>query len=154
MLTVRRATCDDALSIAPRLREADVREIKAVGVHSIEDSLITGVTSPDPAYVAVDAEDTPQIIFGTHPSPDHFLGYVWMMATDAIKDNWVQVLRETRPWVDRISGHYNVLANAVHAENKVHIRWLRWAGFTFLREFEFNGNPFYEFAKITRTEVS
>lgn len=153
MLKVRRATREDALSIAPRLREADVREIKAVGVHSIEESLLTGVEAPDPTYVAVDENDVPQIIFGTHPSGEHFLGYVWMMATDVIKDNWVQVLRETRPWVEKISGHYHVLANAVHAENKVHIRWLRWAGFIFLREFEFKGNRFFEFAKMTRPEV-
>jgi hypothetical protein len=76
-----------------------------------------------------------------------------MMATDAIKDNWVQVLRETKPWVDRIRGHYHVLANAVHADNHVHIRWLRWAGFAFLREFEFNGSRFYEFAKLIPPEA-
>lgn len=153
MLTVRRATPEDAVDMASRLREADLKEILAVGRSSPEESLLVGLESPDPCYVAVDEDDRPQIIFGTVPSHEHFLGYVWMMATDAIKDNWVQVLRETKPWVDRIRGHYHVLANAVHADNHVHIRWLRWAGFVFLREFEFNGSRFYEFAKLIPPEA-
>lgn len=153
MLRVRRAVPEDAKHMAPRLRKADLKEIEAVGRSSPEEALLSGIESPDPCYVAVDEADNPQIIFGTTPSPDHFLGYVWMMATDSLKENWVQVLRETKPWVDRIRGHYTVLANAVHADNKVHIRWLRWAGFIFLREFEFNGNRFYEFAKMIPPEA-
>jgi hypothetical protein len=153
MLTVRRATPEDAVDLAQRLREADLREILAVGRSSPEESLLAGVNSPDPTYVAVDEAGVPQIIWGTHPSHDHFLGYVWMMASDSLEDHWVQVLRETRPWVDRIRGHYRVLANAVHKANATHIRWLRWAGFTFLREYEFNGEPFLEFAKLIPPEA-
>ncbi|HCL3314571.1 TPA: hypothetical protein N2A14_002579 [Pseudomonas aeruginosa] len=152
MLKVRRATHADAVDLAQRLREADLREIQAAGHSSAEESLLVGVNSPDPCYVAVDAEDTPHVIFGTHPSGDPLLGFIWMMASDQLKAHWVQVLRETRPWLDRMRGHYRVLANAVYAENTVHIRWLRWAGFTFLREFEFNGSRFYEFAKMIHHE--
>jgi hypothetical protein len=149
MLTVRRATPEDAVSLAKRLRKADLKEISAVGRTSPEESLMVGVLSPDSCYVAVDENDVPHIIFGTHPSDDHFLGYVWMMASEQITEHWVQILRETRPWIDTIRNHYRVLANAVHADNTVHIRWLRWAGFTFLKEYTFNGNRFYEFAKLT-----
>lgn len=152
MLTVRRATREDAVSLASRLREADLKEIQAVGVNSPESALLLGIESPDPCYVAVDQEDIPHIIFGTAPSDDPLLGYVWMMASDGLRDSWVQVLRETRPWLERIRGHYRVLANAVHADNTLHIRWLRWAGFTIIREFEFNGSRFYEFAKLINPE--
>lgn len=153
MLTVRRATPEDAVDLAKRLREADLREIQAAGRNSPEESLLSGVDSPDPTYVAVDEDGVPHIIWGTHPSDDHFLGFVWMMASDSLEEHWVQVLRETRPWIDRIRGHYRVLANAVHKDNSVHVRWLRWAGFTFLREFEFNGQPFLEFAKLIPPEA-
>lgn len=153
MLTVRRATPEDAVDLAQRLRKADLKEIRAVGSSSPEEALLAGVHSPDPCYVAVDEEDIPHIIFGTHPSHEHFLGYIWMMASDGIRRDWVQVLRETKPWIDRIRGHYRVMANAVHADNKVHIKWLRWAGFTFLREFELNGHRFYEFAKLIPPEA-
>lgn len=152
MLTVRRATHEDAVDMAPRLRQADLRELQAVGRKDPLEALLVGVGSPDPCFVAVDAQGKPQIIWGTCPSDEPYLGYVWMMATDAIKDHWVQILRETRPYLARIREHYRVLANAVHAENQVHIRWLKWAGFTFLREFDFNGHRFYEFAKLIPLE--
>lgn len=152
MLTVRRATPEDAVDLAKRLRKADLNEIQALGISNPEESLMRGLNGSDNCFVAVDEQDRPHIIFGTTPSDEHFLGYVWMMASDGLKENWIQVLRETRPWIDRIKGHYRVMANAVHAENKVHIKWLRWAGFTFLREYTFNGHRFYEFAQLTRLE--
>lgn len=152
MLTVRRATPEDAVSLAVRLREADLKEILAVGRTSPEDSLMAGVLSPDPCYVAVDEEDIPHIIFGTHPSDDPLLGYVWMMASDGLNENWVQVLRNTKPWLERVRGHYRILANAVHADNTLHIKWLRWAGFTILREVPYKGELFYEFAKLINPE--
>jgi hypothetical protein len=152
MLTVRRATVEDALDLAPRLREEDKKELLAIGM-TVEESLLEGVHSPDPCYVAVDDEGVPQIIFGTHPSDEHFLGFIWMVGTDAVKTHWIQVLRETRPWIERIRGHYTVLANAVHADNEVHIKWLRWAGFAFLRKIEINGHEFLEFAKLIPPEV-
>jgi len=148
-MTVRLATEADALSLADRLREADKREIiAAMGVP--KESLLLGVKSPDPTYVAVDEEDVPQIIFGTAPSPSPVLGFVWMMASPEIKECWVRLLRETPHWIDRMSEGYEVLGNVVHEENSVHIRWLKWAGFVFLRRVEFNGHFFYEFARMTK----
>ncbi|GGX91190.1 hypothetical protein GCM10007160_18350 [Litchfieldella qijiaojingensis] len=148
--TVRLATEADALSLAPRLRKADRKEIEAAD-RTPEEALLAGVRSPDPTYVAVDEEDVPHIIFGTAPSPDPILGFVWMMATPAIRLCWVRLLRETPQWIDRLSEDYSILANVVHADNSVHIRWLKWAGFIFLRKVQFNGESFYEFARVTNT---
>lgn len=149
MLTVRLATEEDVFDIAPRLREADLKEIRAVGVNTPEESLLEGLHSPDPCYVAVDG-GTPVVITGTHPSPVKDLGWIWMMATDDIQKHRIQIARQTRPLIKTMSGHYKILANAVHAENTLHIRWLLWAGFSILREFAFNGTRFYEFAMNMR----
>lgn len=153
MLTVRRATKEDVLSITPRLRKEDLLEVEASGRVSPEEALFIGLYSPDGCFVAVDSEDAPQIIFGTVPSHEPFMGFVWMMGTDAIKDNWVQVLRQTSYWLEKISDGYQLLTNAVHCDNKLHIKWLRWAGFHMLRKVEVNGNSFYEFAKLIRKGV-
>ena len=152
MLTVRQATPQDAISLASRLRKEDLKELQAVGSLTPEESLLFGFTSPDPCYVAVDENDVPHILGGVYPSHDQFIGYVWLVASDALSDNWVWVLRNSKYWIERIQGHYKVLANVVHAENTLHIKWLRWAGFTVLREVKFNGELFYEFAKITNPE--
>lgn len=153
MLTVRLATADDAVDLAKRLREADLKEIHAIGETEVAHSLLRGVQSPDPCYVAVDANDNPHVIFGTVPSPDPLIGFVWMMASDEISTHWIQLLRETKPWINTLSKHYEILANAVHADNQVHIKWLRWAGFSLLRKFELNGSLFYEFARLNTQEV-
>lgn len=147
--TVRLATEADALSLASRLRKADKIEIEASGGKA-KDVLLGGVRSPDPTYVAVDENDNPHIIFGTAPSGDPLLGFVWMMATPAIKLSWIRLLRETPFWIERLYGNYSVLANVVHTENSVHIRWLKWAGFIFLRKLTYNGYEFYEFARLSR----
>lgn len=154
MLTVRKARLEDALSISTRLRKDDLEELR---VSSFGDDVVTqledGFRESSACYVAVSEDDTPEIIFGVVPSPaDPLLGYVWMLGTDAIEKNWVQVIRETRPWLNRIQGKHTVLGNAVYSKNTVHIRWLRWAGFIFLRELLINGEVFYEFAAITNQE--
>lgn len=157
MLTVRKATEQDAVSLAPRLRQADLREIKAVHLEaaSPEESLITGVQSPDGCYVAVDDNDTPQIIFGTYPSGDPLVGYIWMMATDALVTYRTQLVRETGKWLQVIGSRYPLLTNLVHAQNRLHIRWLQRTGFTLLREVRFNGHSFYEFARLMNpTEIN
>ena len=150
-MTVRAATEADALSLADRLRAADLKEIEAQG-GTARESLLRGVRSPDPTYVAVDSEDTPHIIFGTAPSHTPVLGFVWMMATPAIRRCWVRLLRETPQWIDLMAEPYEALANAVHADNSVHIRWLKWAGFVFLRKINLSGEDFYEFARLTKRD--
>jgi len=149
-MTVRTATEEDALSIAGRLRQADLKEIHAAG-RDPESCLVEGVKEGDRCLVAVDEDDEPQIIFGTAPSPHPMLGFVWMMATPAIRDCWIQLLKETPRWTDELAHGYEVLGNLVHAENLLHIRWLKWAGFVFLRKVEFNGHGFYEFARMTKS---
>lgn len=154
MLTTRKATYEDIISIAGRLREADLREINAVGHEDPASALAAGMHDHGVVFVGVDAEDVPHMIFGVGDSDVEGLGIVWMMASDTINDHWVQMLRSTHDWVNRLGHGYTALANMVHADNKLHIRWLKWAGFVFLRKIEVNDHFFYEFAKIIPKEVT
>jgi hypothetical protein len=108
--------------------------------------------------VAVDKRNIPQIIFGVTPvpTPGISMGAVWMMASEDYKRWWVQILRETPYWTAQLGKGYDVLTNRVHAKNSVHIRWIKWAGFSFIREYpvEKTGEPFIEFAKITNNEAT
>ena len=98
MLTVRKATLEDAVSMTPNLREADLTEIYAVNgdAYNPEEALRLGINSPDGCYVAVDQNDEPQLIFGTCPSGDPMVGFVWMMATDGLITHKAQLFKETR----------------------------------------------------------
>ena len=149
MLTVRKATKEDAISLAPRLREIDKRELViSTGSTDIESILTEGIEISSACFVAVDSDDIPHIIFGVSPTSVSFTGCVWMVGTEAIKENWRQLLRETRQWVERLSTNYKLLINSVYVKNPIHLRWLKWAGFTFIKVFYVKGEPFAEFVLI------
>lgn len=152
MLTPRKATYEDVISIAGRLREADLKEIYAAGHTDPAAALTAGMHDHGTVLVGVDEEDVPHMIFGVGDSGVEGLGMVWLMAATTITDYWVQILRGTHEWVQRLGSGYSVLANMVHVDNKLHIRWLKWSGFVFLRKVEVNGHFFYEFAKIMPKE--
>lgn len=152
MLTVRKARPDDAVILAQNLRKDDRDEIFATGSLDVEKTIREGIEDSLECYVAVDGNDNPEIVFGVVETTDPIFGSVWMLGTPAIEQNWIQVLRETREWLTKLFGKFKIVGNAVWTQNEVHIRWLRWAGFTFLREVEFNNNTFYEFAAINQQE--
>lgn len=83
-------------------------------------------------------------MFGVVPWDDGSgVGNVWLLGTPAIEDIKVPFLRQSRSWLDRISKGFTGLRNHVHENNVLHIRWLRWLEFTFIRRH----NGFMEFAK-------
>lgn len=147
-MQVRRATEQDVLYLTPRLREADLREIRATGYDDPEACLLGGLHGSEACYVATDESDLPVMIGGVAKSPEAFMGYGWMMASTDITKHWVPILRNTSKWINSYRGGYRVLTNLVHEKNELHIRWLRWAGFHFLRRVEMNGEGFFEFAQI------
>lgn len=138
--------------LAPRLRDADLRELAAVrGRPDARAALLDGLNSPDPTYTAlVDGE--PVCMFGTAPSAFPEAGQVWLLGTDRLRQLSSIFLRQSRPWVSRLHARYPVLANCCDKRNDVHIRWLRWCGFTFIREHATFGVarvPFLEFVRIS-----
>ena len=79
---------------------------------------------------------------------------VWLMGTDELTQHWREFLRRSRAYVDALHEIRPVLFNRVHADNEIHLRWLRWAGFIILPEPCFVGNHsavFHEFIRIRKT---
>ena len=87
-------------------------------------------------------------MFGVAPR-DEDIGFIWLLGTDEIKDISWQFLRESREWLEKISSPYKMVCNMVHEENTVHIKWLKFLGFTFLK----HTKPFIEFSRITTCYV-
>jgi hypothetical protein len=152
MIEVRPAKGGDADGLAPKLREADLQEIRANLGEEPLGVLERGVAWSDPCYAVVDGEDRPLALFGVVPdSGCAEVGMVWLLGSDDLVSHPFFVLRNSRAWVKKLHGRYRVLWNFVDARNEIHIRWLRWCGFTFLRLVEKHGveqRPFYEFRKV------
>lgn len=79
------------------------------------------------------------------------IGSVWLLGAQELNNYSLYFLRHCRSWVNKLQEDYIVLWNYVDARNKVHIRWLKWCGFTFLRLINNHGveqRPFYEFERV------
>lgn len=149
--------------MAPRLRMADLAEIKA---HSNTEPLVSlqhGVYFSKPCYTVV-FKGQPAAIFGVvpvksqdfgwdwpkgHPHPD---GSVWLLGTDAVPMFGRQFLRYSKTWLDELAMRYRVLGNMVDIRNTTHVRWLKWLGFTMLDTIDYGPQnlPFQRFYKETQ----
>lgn len=152
MINICPASIEDAGKLAARLRAADLQEIQA---NLGEDPLIVLVRSiviSDPCYVVVGEDDKPMALFGAAPDTgDAEIGMVWLLGSNELVDHPFFVLRNSRKWVEKLHQRYKILWNCVDARNEVHIRWLKWCGFEFIRLIEQYGveqRPFYEFEKV------
>jgi hypothetical protein len=50
---------------------------------------------------------------------------------------------------------YTLIGNVIDERNRVHLRWLKWMGFTFVQripEYGVQHRPFLEFIKICATQ--
>ena len=145
-------TVGDVEYIAPRLRQADRNECLAstgnepLGI--LQQSLNLGDTT-----LTLRAPTGDRVgVCGVVPStaiPE--AGIVWMVATDDIYQHQITFLRNSKRALQYLSEDYLVLYNCVDARNSVHIKWLKWMGFTFINKHENYGAEkrlFYEFVRI------
>lgn len=157
MLKARVATASDAIWMAPRLREADRREVFAAGSEGPLASLLNGVLYSMTPWAAVDEEDRPVALCGLVPTADPLVGSVWLLATDEVAHHRISFLRRGQQLLETFHLHRPVLGNFVDERNTVHIEWLRWLGFTFINrhpQFGPERRPFLEFVRLDHVLTS
>lgn len=95
----------------------------------------------------------PVCVFGVVPfEQDETIGAIWLMGTNDIFDHKVTFLRESVVWLDRLSKPFRAVCNVVDKRNTLHVRWLKWLGFSIITEIPEYGEsklPFYEFIKLS-----
>lgn len=169
LLRLRPATEADAEYLAPRLRDADIKELAAITRLSPLEVLLTGIGMSKPAAVAlVDCKtDLPYLIGGVSPAPSlpsaavlaheygtNFIskvGMVWLLASPEIERHSMDVHREAKAYLSRLmsEGQYTALCNVVSADNEKAVSWLSCLGFTFALHSQplgLNGELFLAFA--------
>ena len=151
MLLARPARSGDGRTLAPELRPADLREIRAATAEEPSAALERCIACSAPCYGFEDEAGHLVLLFGVVPDPaEEGVGTIWLMSSGALARHSLHFLRISRPWVEKLQGRYRVLWNYVDARNEVHVRWLGWCGFTLLRVVENYGveqRPFYEFTR-------
>ena len=150
---VRIADLSDVPLIVADLRPADLAELKAASAYPLGTTLRFGVNYGY-AEVACLSDGTPVALYGAAPTANPDLGLVWMVATNRFSSLHRQFLRECRERIERVGQGYKALFNYTDARNTVHHRWLKWCGFSIIKEhpnFGVGGRPFYEFVRLMET---
>lgn len=149
-LQYRLCSIPDCYYVAARMRPADIDEVSSRGSDPLN-ALLKGYVYGDRCTTVL-KDDEPIAIYGCAvTSKDPRTASVWMLGTDKMYTHRYAVLRDSRDRLDLLGLGYQVLWNYVDSRNHLHIRWLQWLGFSFIRsttEVSVDGTPFYEFAKL------
>lgn len=150
MSWIRLATEEDIAYVAPRMRQADKDEVWASGGYEPEEALRLSYRASRPCFAGVNDKNEPSALFGAAPLSDN-VGAVWLLGTNSIDTSPISFLRWSKKFFPYVMEPYDMVCNLVHAENAVHIKWLRWLGFSFLRKVKHGPEqqPFYEFARLS-----
>lgn len=147
MAHVRAYRPGDEVELAPRLRFHDLQEIEAASGRSPLDVLREGGEQSSPSCSIISQQGFVVGMFGVGPG-----GCVWLLGTDELTRDPLrrQFLRECRTYLRALHQTFPLLHNVIDERNAVHIRWLKWLGFTFIRRFPHGpkGLPFLEFARL------
>lgn len=138
--------------IAPRMREADLREIKAVGVPDPYEALKSSYYGSKPkCYTAIGC-GVPVAMMGVVPDQHNpKWGSIWLLGTDDVTDVVsIPFLKWSKKFLPIMIEPYDLVYNRVDKRNEVHVKWIKWLGFTFIREVTHGPEnlPFYEFARM------
>ena len=148
-LYARMSVLEDCYWVAENIRDADRDEIAANSGQTPLEALITGFSTSDVPFTIV-GDGVPAGIFGAGPAMPG-VGMIWLLGTDLLLKNTTRFLRESRFWLDQCARPYDMMFNFVDARNTVHIRWIKWLGFTLInlhQEYGVEKRPFYEFVRI------
>jgi hypothetical protein len=139
--------------VAEYMRDEDVAEVQAFSGNTPQESLLHSFFRGDPCMTMIGRDGRPMGMWGVVPQ-EGSLGTIWMLCTDDLardRLNSIWFLREARNHLDQVQRRYKVLFNLADARNVVHIKWLRWMGFTFISShpnFGTEGRLFHEFVRI------
>lgn len=143
---IRRCTEFDIEELSLTMRKEDVEEILHASGRTPREVLLSGFASSEVIRV-IEWNGEVAAIFGVVGVLGR-AGAPWMLGTDDLRRCW-SLLRECRAYVEQITQKYHYLTNAVWAKNEVHIKWIKWLGFTFHGSDIRNGETFLHFHRST-----
>ena len=142
---------EDIKEIAPRLRKGDLDEIEALGEEP-EEALRKSYFGSEPKCYTAEHKEVPMAMFGVVPFQDNpKWGSIWLLGTDDVTDVApISFLKWTKLFFPTLIEPYEMVCNIVDKRNTVHIKWIKWLGFSFVREVTAgpHNRTFYEFARL------
>ena len=138
--------------MAPNLKQSDKDELLAHGYSDPLIPLLMGLHG-EIAECVVDELGCPVIVWGIGNSHIEGVGYVWLMVSNEIDKHKSEFMRRCRGLISTAHAKYHTLTNFVDARNELHMRWLRWMGFTFFPKRKLYGSDTPDFHEIVRIDI-
>lgn len=153
MIVFRPPSRSDVEELAANMRAIDVLECRAMSGHSPMEALEYSIEGSSWSVTA-EVDGRVMAIFGV-AATDMLSGdgAPWLLGAQGIERCARLMLIYTRHYLRRMQGEYDMLANAVHVENKAAIRYLKWCGFEFGAHFTRNGETFAHFSWARRDQA-
>ncbi len=152
MAYMRGATLQDCYNLAPKLRKEDKEEIKANANIKAIDALIQGFQLSEVPISVFDDEEEIVCMLGCCPTDIRSAAIIWLLASDGLAKNLsYRFLKHCRGGMEIFQKRYPVLYNFIDARNTLHIKWLKWCGFTIIQKhynYGYEKRLFYEFIRI------
>ena len=145
----RLSTLEDIKYLAPRLRQEDKQEILAGSGLIPYYALLNGFQNSVIVFTIFNPKNKQIGIFGVD-DVGNGVGGIWLLATKDLATIKIAFLKQCREVVKVLNQKYKILWNYVDCRNEVHIKWLKWCDFKFLRKTNYGvlQKPFYEFIRI------
>lgn len=135
-----------------RLRTPDLNEIKSLGKETPRELLEISYFGSKPKCYTALGGGVPIAMFGVVPFEDNERwGSIWLLGTDDITEKFpITFLKWTKRFLPTLLDPYDMVCNIVDKRNEVHIKWIKWLGFSFIREIQHGpeNRTFYEFARL------
>lgn len=147
-MIIRDATTWDLLSLARNLRNTDLRELELTTGKAPLDALTEAFEMSTQCMVVTLTEGgEPAAIFGAAPQPDQEgTGIVWLMATPEIRKCALAFLKVVPEIIEEMLQEFpRGLHNIVWSKNRLHVRWIKAAGFTIGGTVAYQDEPFTYF---------
>ena len=150
---LRPSKLEDLESLAKNLREEDAREITAQSGASPKGGLIYSYFMSKLCLTTISRHGHVMSMGGVVPEGQD-AGRIWLLGCQSMFDDGIDkrwFLRESKKTLAIMQNKYPVLFNIVDARNELHVKWIQWLGFTFIKKHLHWGPEnrlFYEFVRI------
>lgn len=135
MISIRATKLTDIEAIIPNLRAHDRKTIERLRLDPVA-LLRRTFDNGSPMFTATE-DGAPVCMWGLEKKSLLSSWMLWMLTTDAIDENPVRFLRESRKIIKSLSSAYGTIEGMVDSDFEISIRWLRWLGFREVHEGEF-----------------
>ncbi len=153
MAILRPSILSDVAIVADNMRKEDVAEVKAQTGACPKGGLLYAYFMSKPCLTTVSRHGHLMSMGGVVPEGKN-MGRIWLLGSQSMFDDSIDkrwFLRSSKKTLAEMQRLYPLLFNMVDARNEVHVKWIDWLGFTFIKK-HLNWGPerqmFYEFVRI------